>query len=293
LHRRSVDAHIDISMELRPLYWLAGILEGEGTFMSGPPSSPNSPVARICMTDRDVVTRAALLLERAVTPVPAREAHYKPPYLTQIKGAEAVGLMRAMRSVLGPDRRRQIDDVLAGWTPRRIRSRGDPDRFMPLAAFDFVAHDDRASSWLAGLLEGEGTFTSSCDARWRCYPVLSVKMCDAAVIFRAGRILGAANVSMREAEQADWRPTYEAKVGGAHAADWMRILRNVMGERRRAAIDAALAKYHPVNLVNPPVLCVVPRCSEPHRGRGLCHKHYMMWSRDKAKGREARIAPLR
>src|SRR5687768_2560293 len=104
-----------MSMELHPFYWLAGILEGEGTFMNGPPSSPNSPIARICMTDRDVVTRAALLLDRAVTPVRARDSHHKPPYLTQIKGAEAVGLMRAMRPVLGPDRQRQIDHVVAGW----------------------------------------------------------------------------------------------------------------------------------------------------------------------------------
>jgi hypothetical protein len=100
-------------------------------------------------------------------------------------------------------------------------------------------------------------------------------MCDAAVVFRAARVLGAGAVAMREPEQAEWRPTYG------------------MGERRRTAIDAALAKYQPVYLVDPPASCVVPGCSEPHRGRGLCHKHYMMWSRDKAKGRAARIAPLR
>src|SRR5437773_1471366 len=29
-------------MALDPFYWLAGILEGEGTFMSGPPSRPNA-----------------------------------------------------------------------------------------------------------------------------------------------------------------------------------------------------------------------------------------------------------
>lgn len=280
-------------MEFCPLYWLAGILEGEGTFLSGPPSNPNSPIARICMTDRDVVARASSLLDRAVTPVPARKVHYKPPYITQIKGVEAVQLMRAMRPVLGPDRRRQIDQALAGWDLRRARSRKKPTRFSPLSAFDFVPTDDRAMGWLAGLLEGEGTFGLTCDARWRCYPVVSLTMCDAAVVFRAARILGADSVSMREPEHADWRPTYVAKVGGRRAADWMRTLRDFMGERRRAAIDAALARYRPVYLVDPPESCVVPGCSEPHRGRGLCHKHYMMWSRDKAKGRAARIAPLR
>jgi hypothetical protein len=292
LHRLSVTAEIDL-MELCPFYWLAGILEGEGTFLSGPPSNPNSPVVRVSMTDRDIVVRAALLLERAVTPERARKVHYKPPYLTQIKGVQAVALMRAMRPVLGPDRRRQIDKVLARWEPQRIRSRSEPERFVALDAFEFVAEDGRALSWLAGLLEGEGTFTSTCDARWRCYPVVSLQMCDAAVVFRAARILRATSVSMREPEREEWRPTYVAKVGGRHAADWMRTLRSLMGERRRAAIDAALAEYRPVNLVDPPAECVVTGCGEPHRGRGLCHRHYMMWSRDKAKGREARIAPLR
>ena len=281
-------------MELWPFYWLAGLLEGEGTFMSGPPSCPNSPVARICMTDRDIVARAGLLLDRAVTPVRARKPHYKPPFVTQIKGVEAVALMRAMRPVLGPDRQKQIDQALEGWVPRRIRSQARPDRFASLDGLvDVVADDDRALSWLAGLLEGEGTFSLTCDAKLRCYPVVSITMCDAAVVFRAAHVLGAASVSMREPERSAWRPTYVAKVGGAHAAKWMRTLRAVMGERRRAALDLALDSYRPIFLVDPPSSCVVPDCDQPHRGRGLCHKHYMMWSRDRAKGREERIAPLR
>jgi hypothetical protein len=284
---------ISIFMGFLPHYWLAGILEGEGTFMSGPPSEPNLPIARICMTDRDVVARAALLLERAVTPVPARQAHYKPPYITQMKGHDAVSLMRAVRPVLGPDRQQQIDRVLKSWAPRRIRRRGTLNRFTPLDGFNFAADDDRAASWLAGLLEGEGTFTVTCDAKFRCYPVVSLQMCDAAVVFRAARVLEAPSVSMREPERQDWRPTYVAKVGGRHAAEWMRALRGFMGERRQAAIDAALAKYQPVYLVDPPASCVVPGCGEPHRGRGLCHKHYMMWSRDQKNGRAARITPLR
>ena len=125
--------------------------------MSGPPSAPNSPIARICMTDRDVVARAALLLERAVTSVPARQPHYKPPYITQVKGHDAVGLMRAVRPALGPDRQQQIDRALESWAPPRSRRRRAPNPFTSLEAFKFVADDDRATSWLAGRLEGEGT----------------------------------------------------------------------------------------------------------------------------------------
>jgi hypothetical protein len=74
---------------------------------------------------------------------------------------------------------------------------------------------------------------------------------------------------------------------------WMIKLRESMGERRRAAIDNALANYHPIRLIDPPATCIVAGCESPHRGRGLCHKHYMSWSRDVAKGRAPRITPLR
>jgi hypothetical protein len=150
-----------------------------------------------------------------------------------------------------------------------------------------------AVAWLSGLLEGEGTFTINRFSPEIAYPLLSVQMCDAGVVAGAARVLGAPGVNRREAEQENWSPTYVAAISGQGAAIWMRRLRSLMGTRRRAAIDAALAAYHPIRLVDPPASCVAPGCSGPHRSRGLCHKHYMMWSRDLAKGRVARITPLR
>jgi hypothetical protein len=273
-------------------YWLAGILEGEGTFMSGPPSRPHAPIVRISMTDRDVVERSAALLCRAVTPVRARKPHYRPPFITQLRGVEAVDLRLAVRPVLGPERTAQVDRVLARWKPRAARTTAV--RFAVLDRIDSATSTDaRAFSWLTGLLEGEGTFSFTCDKKGNCYPVISIDMCDGAVIRRAARLLEAPSIALRRARCDQWRPTFVTKVGGARAADWMRRLRPFMGHRRTGAIDAALARYHPVRLVDPPASCVVPGCAEPHRGRGLCHKHYMMWSRDRARGREARIAPLR
>jgi len=262
--------------------------------MSGPPSRPNAPVVRISMTDRDVVERSAALLDRAVTPIRPRQAHYKPPFITQLRGAEAVDLMIAMRPVLGPERTAQIDRVLARWSPRGRRSRPKAPRFPVLDGIDgSTSRDPRALSWLAGLLEGEGTFSLTCDRKRNCYPVISLNMCDGSVVRRAAKLLEAPSVALREARRPEWRPTFVAQVGGAHAAEWMKRLRAFMGQRRTEAIDAALSQYHPIRLIDPPLSCVVPGCSAPHRGRGLCHKHYMMWSRDKANGRETRITPLR
>lgn len=101
------------------------------------------------------------------------------------------------------------------------------------------------------------------------YPVIGLQMCDADVVARIANMIG------------------------APAAEWMRRLRPLMGARRGAAIDAALAAYAPIRLVDPPDTCVVPGCGAAHRSRGLCHRHYMSWLRDVARGRIPRVTPLR
>lgn len=288
------------------------------------------------MTDRDVVERAGALIDRAVIAVRPRLSHYKTPYVTCIKGAPAVALMRAVRSEMGSLRKVQIEHAIASWHGHRTRwrrraahcsvaecprsgtrrglckrhydrwwkaqRRGGATDFGPLdppaEVFPLIGpgpaiNDECAVSWLAGLLEGEGTFSLNRYSPEIAYPVIGLQMCDAGVVARAARLLGASSVWRREPEQVGWSPTYCTAISGQRAAVWMRRLRTSMGTRRAAAIDAALSQYRPIRLVDPPAVCVVPGCSEPHRGRGLCHKHYMMWSRDKAKGREPRIAPLR
>jgi hypothetical protein len=118
-------------------------------------------------------------------------------------------------------------------------------------------------------------------------------MCDQVVIRRAADILGATGVWPEKPRREEWRPTFATAVSGGAAAAWMRRLRPFMGERRTVAIDAALAAYSPIRLIDPPDTCVVPGCDAPHRSRGLCHKHYMSWMRDVAKGRVPQITPLR
>jgi len=146
--------------------------------------------------------------------------------------------------------------------------------------------------WLAGLLEGEGTFSVNATPP-HAYPLISVQMCDEDVVTRAARILGAVGIQRREPENINWSVTYVAKISGYSAANWMRRLRPYMGLRRIVAIDRALAAYHPIRLTHAPSTCVVPGCDRPHRARGLCNTHYMSWSRDRAKGRAPRVTPLR
>jgi hypothetical protein len=123
--------------------------------------------------------------------------------------------------------------------------------------------------------------------------VLQLKMCTEDIVSKASRLLASPSVTRQQPRREHWSVVYATSISGSDAATWMRRLRDHMGRRRTEAIDSALAVYQPIRLVDPPASCVVPDCQEPHRGRGLCHKHYMMWSRDQAKGRDARIVPLR
>lgn len=308
---------LDAEMEL---YWLAGLLEGEGSFVAGPPSDRRCPLVRLPMTDEDVVTHAARMLCRAVVPWDRKgEQPRKRVFNTTIKGTAAVTLMRSLYPVMGIRRREQISRALAGphahrvravirdarctvaGCERRIRSRGlclqhyrswwksvrhgrtpkyGPRDVLPPAleggrALVTPADDSRAIAWVAGLLEGEGTFANAAG-----YPHISVSMCDRDVLERAAAILGIPTVSpkdvIRNAEHG-WSPAYQISVTGARAAEWMHRLRPLMGQRRAQQIDRALASYHPIRLTKAPERCVVIGCRAPHRGRGLCHKHYMAW----------------
>lgn len=283
------------------------------------------------MTDRDVVERAGRLLDRAVVPLRRRREHHKTPFAVTVKGAPAVDLMVALHRFMGAKRQTEIQRAVHSWHKRRSHRRQTgscaiaacalraskrglckrhynrwwkaqrfgrespivpPDVHSEFLRAEHVCDESCELSWLAGLLEGEGTFTATHTQRYD-YPVVKVSMCSRDVVTRASRLLAAASVTVNEPRHEGWSVAYAAAITGSDAAIWMRKLRDHMGRRRKEAIDAALALYHPIRLVDPPESCVVPDCGEPHRGRGLCHKHYMMWSRDQAMGRAARITPLR
>ncbi len=199
--------------------------------MAGAPSGPGIPIVRVSMTDRDVVERVGRLLNRAVVPLRPRRRGYKPPYATSLKGTPAVELMRWILPIMSSDRQRQIASAVASW-------HGKP-------AVDPRLTSDRATWWLAGLLEGEGHFGISRTASGN-YPVIELKMCARDTVARAAVELRPVSIERREPRQPGWKVTYTAKISGNKAAAWMAVLRPFMGVRRTAAIDAALAVYRPI-----------------------------------------------
>jgi hypothetical protein len=90
------------------VYWLAGLLEGEGAFDA---HRGKYPRIRLAMTDRDVVGRAASLMDTSVRcslhPAPAKATWH-----SEVSGERAAAIMRELLPHMGSRRSQRIADVL-------------------------------------------------------------------------------------------------------------------------------------------------------------------------------------
>jgi hypothetical protein len=94
---------MDLTLPTAELHWLAGLLEGEGTFMTGPPSSPGLPVIAVNMTD-----------------VRPRNVRWRTSYQVRVNGRDAVRWMSLLKPLMGSRRQAQIDRALASYAPRPV-----------------------------------------------------------------------------------------------------------------------------------------------------------------------------
>jgi hypothetical protein len=248
------------------------------------------------MTDRDVVVRVARLFKRAVVATRPKQDHHKIAYVTTIKGSSAARMMRALTPLMSPRRCSQIERALRQHHPTR--------RFSPVAEklvtdrleLSWEAADNEARmAWLAGILEGEGSFVSAKLGRYS-YPRVQMTMCDRFVLERAMTLMTGSRiyaVTDTRGTERGWSEAWIVTVNGRAAAPVMRAVLPLMGARRTKAIDRSLSAWRPIRLEPPRSSCIVSGCSRRHAARGLCNTHYMSWSRDRAKGRVPRITPLR
>jgi len=111
---------MDRSLPVTDLYWLAGLLEGEGSFMAGPPSNPRMPVLSVNMTDEDVMARLGRIFGRKVQVVRPRNPRWRTSYQLRVQGGSAVRWMILLRPLMGSRRQAQIDRALASYAPRPV-----------------------------------------------------------------------------------------------------------------------------------------------------------------------------
>ncbi len=105
------------------LSWLAGLLEGEGSFLRGPPSDPSSPRISVQMTDEDVVQKVRLIVGHGTVGSyqDKKNPRWKRVFFFTVKGFPAVDLMQRLYPLMGMRRQRQIDKALSSSRPSRRR----------------------------------------------------------------------------------------------------------------------------------------------------------------------------
>jgi hypothetical protein len=100
------------------LLWLAGLLEGEGSFLRGMPSEPNTPRISVAMTDEDVIERIAKLCNINYHHLLPRNEGHKDVYRIIFRGKRAVELMKQLRPLMGKRRQGQIERALNSYTKK-------------------------------------------------------------------------------------------------------------------------------------------------------------------------------
>jgi len=98
--------------------WLAAYLEGEGSFLMGPPSSPNLPKVTFQTTDEDIAQRVATWWSVKAHPAVAKKAEWKNTWRVTLIGRRAVELMDAVRPLMGKRRQGQIDAAINSYHPQ-------------------------------------------------------------------------------------------------------------------------------------------------------------------------------
>jgi hypothetical protein len=130
-NRMRIGRHIDVLAQANPytsveIAWLAGLLEGEGSFLPAPPSSPGTPRIQMQSTDEDVVAKVARLFHVsyhqkhvAGTVSNTGITHRKDSYTVAVRGSRAIYLMQRLRPLMGTRRKQQIEQSLSAYEARR------------------------------------------------------------------------------------------------------------------------------------------------------------------------------
>lgn len=103
------------------------------------------------------------------------------------------------------------------------------------------------TAWLAGLIEGEGSFEARADRRWPNAKInvsVRIKMSDEDVVRKAADIMGIdqARVTCKpDTRSGRFSDMFEVRAFSADAVRVMRAVHPHMGARRGARIDECLA----------------------------------------------------
>jgi hypothetical protein len=176
-------------MSQSALAWIAGLVEGEGTFTN----SGSASVLRVVMTDLDVLERVERITGVGlIRPITSRQPHHKQAYGWQVKRREHLEpLARLLWPLMGQRRRSQMESCK---TLREVS--------WPAVSMLPTELSGAAAAWVAGVLEGEGCFTLTRRRGGR----INLESTDADVVERVHDLTGG-DLYRQAPRKENWKPT--------------------------------------------------------------------------------------
>lgn len=129
-------------------------------------------------------------------------------------------------------------------------------------------------AWLAGLLEGEGTFGIQKTGGYKGTIKIGLQMTDKDTVEKASDLLGGTLWGPHGPYGVSKQVTYQTSIFGTKAASWMMTVYSLMGERRQEKIRSLLTmwKSQPVMRAGRAATC---HPDMPRSAKGLCSSCYM------------------
>lgn len=115
-----------VDLNLSDAMWLAGLLEGEGSFGCDAFRKQNRrprPRLALGMTDEDIMRRAAGLLDSRLYGPYNKGIGKKLVWCVNMTGLKAAEYMRVLRPYMGSRRGARIEEVLRGWDAYQYQKR--------------------------------------------------------------------------------------------------------------------------------------------------------------------------
>jgi hypothetical protein len=104
-----------MTIDMKELYWLAGLIEGEGSFTFT--NTPHGyPRVKVKMTDEDVVRRCQTVSGVGKVSGPHSNGDLKPSWTWVVqRHSHAAGLMMTLYTLMGERRQEKIRECLQRW----------------------------------------------------------------------------------------------------------------------------------------------------------------------------------
>lgn len=108
-------------MDIKHIYWLAALLDGEGWF-----GYQVSPCITISQIDLDIVEKAKNIIGDCppIKTYHSNNPKHKTHYTLTIHGIRSISWMMTVYSLMSVRRKSQIRDVISKWRDQKYRSKG-------------------------------------------------------------------------------------------------------------------------------------------------------------------------